>query len=165
MKDKPIDEPLTCIKCGRASVTIRVTADGMRGETASYGADCRAGCGLVMDQLPSNCNGRKATAIAEYKRELKKGTKPASSTPIVTYPNSLSQPPKVAAPTASLSELRKDVYVRILLARNAGTGVRLTADEVQALADDSAIHGAAEALLDGHGYMLTSDGIVPNRSK
>jgi hypothetical protein len=60
------------------------------------------------------------------------------------------------------AELARDKYVRIMLARNAGKGVHLTAEEVFELSLDDAIYSAADAHLDPHGYMVTGDGIVSN---
>jgi hypothetical protein len=52
--------------CGQ-EVQIYVTARGARGETSSYGVKCPS-CGLVVDNLPSNCSGRKTDAIREWNK-------------------------------------------------------------------------------------------------
>lgn len=156
VKAKQTEAPLVCIKCGKASVTVFCTADGGRNESASYGARCDAGCGIVADDMPTNCDGRKSSAIAEYKRVLKRQGAPACtpSTPVAAPVAKATKPTK--------PELARDVYVRIMLASTTGRGVHLSAEDVQKLALDDAIYSAADMYLDRYGYMLSSDGIVSN---
>lgn len=53
--------------CGRP-VQLYMTSGGARHECASYGVRCFK-CGLVADDLPSNCVGGKRAAIREWNRK------------------------------------------------------------------------------------------------
>jgi hypothetical protein len=57
-----------CPKCGDTAVCM-APAYGGRGtrDSTAYIGEC-AGCGYRMEELPSNGDGRKSTAIAEWNR-------------------------------------------------------------------------------------------------
>ncbi len=65
-------EMMPCPKCGSADV-IMMPTDGGRGsgEPTSYEARCQ-GCGYAEGGFPSNCDGRRDTAIREWNRFVKK---------------------------------------------------------------------------------------------
>ncbi len=62
-----------CPNCGSVKVDM-VAAYGGRGasDTTSYTGECLA-CGHKVTELPSNCNGRKDSAIREWNRMARKG--------------------------------------------------------------------------------------------
>lgn len=66
------DQDFDCPECGaKDSVWIMATAGGRgTGESTSYGAKCTACECLLADEMPSNCDGKKATAVSEFKRIL-----------------------------------------------------------------------------------------------
>ena len=59
-----------CHKCGaKESVWIMPTSGGRgTGETTAYGAYCNACKRTLLAELPSNGDGKKATAAREFKR-------------------------------------------------------------------------------------------------
>ena len=65
-----MDKPLSpCPDCG-AAVEIFVQAEGARGETRSYYVECPTH-GVVLDELPANCDGRRASAIRDWNKRCK----------------------------------------------------------------------------------------------
>lgn len=59
-----------CHECGaKKTVWIVPTAGGRgTGDTTSYGAYCTACKRMLLEEMPSNNDGKKATAIREFKR-------------------------------------------------------------------------------------------------
>lgn len=63
------------------------------------------------------------------------------------------------------AELRRDVYVRIVIAAREGRGVHLTPDEVFHLGTiDDAICSAAYEILDANGCQWGDEGIIVRKS-
>ena len=65
-------EKFDCPECsGKDTVWILPTAGGRgTGEPTCYGAKCAACDRMLVDELPSNCDGKKSTATREFKRLL-----------------------------------------------------------------------------------------------
>lgn len=66
------DQKFDCPKCNTMeSVWIMATAGGRgTGESTSYGAKCISCECWLADEMPSNSDGKKATAVREFKRIL-----------------------------------------------------------------------------------------------
>ncbi|MBP0633626.1 MULTISPECIES: hypothetical protein [unclassified Cupriavidus] len=66
------DQNFDCPECrAKESIWIMATAGGRgTGESASYGAKCTACECWLADEMPSNCDGKKSSAVRELKRIL-----------------------------------------------------------------------------------------------
>lgn len=57
-----------CPKCGSHQVYMDPAYGGRgTGESTSYTGGCRA-CGYRVEDLPGNCDGRRASAVREWNR-------------------------------------------------------------------------------------------------
>jgi len=125
-----------------------------------------------MDGMPSSANGRMSSALTEYRRLVKSGARPLAEAvhrALSREQQALAERMDFASPTRAiqpqprktLTELREDLCVRIMLANRTGEGISLSAEDVESLANEPAINAAADALLNRNGFMLTKDGIKP----
>lgn len=59
-----------CPKCG-APVCLLPDQDGGLYETRSYSVNCTKKCGRLMENLPSNADGRSASVVREWNRLMR----------------------------------------------------------------------------------------------
>lgn len=80
-----------CPECdGKETVRILPTAGGRgTGEATSYGAMCQACNRMLAEELPSNCDGKRATATREFKRILAR------------WPEEMARAPRIASAVAT----------------------------------------------------------------
>lgn len=66
------EQKFDCPECrAKETVCVMATAGGRgTGESTSYGAKCTACECRLADELPSNCDGKRASALRELKRIL-----------------------------------------------------------------------------------------------
>ncbi|WP_200876317.1 hypothetical protein SGO26_30485 (plasmid) [Cupriavidus metallidurans] len=108
-------ESFDCPECGgKETVKIMPTAGGRgTGEATSYAANCAACNRTLAEELPSNSDGKRATATRELKRILARWPEEKAGRPRV-----MRTPPVVSMPSGADDRQRPQESAMIKLADN-----------------------------------------------